>query len=83
MFLRSCLPYVEGIGTPAWRGKVLQYLPAPAAKEMANVVDTLHSKSAEIVAMRRAELAERGKDTGKRDLLSALCRLFYLFRSPS
>ncbi|KZT02243.1 cytochrome P450 [Laetiporus sulphureus 93-53] len=70
--LRNILPYVIDIGSPSFQRQALRYLPSPAVREMADIVDTLNQKSADIIKSRKAALAAMGEDDSEAKDVSIL-----------
>ena len=78
LFHRQFLPYLNNIGPPELRRKMLEMIPSKDIKDIIHVVDTLDSGSRKIVSEKRAAL-EKGDQGVKqlvsqgKDILSALC----------
>ena len=76
--VRQLLPFVKYLGTASMRRKFLRYLPLPASKEMADVIDALNSKAENIVENRAAALSGKAEDISQgKDILSILSTSHY------
>ncbi|EIW54984.1 cytochrome P450 [Trametes versicolor FP-101664 SS1] len=53
---RWTLPYLVHIGTPAFRRRVMQWLPMPRLHRLQAVVDTMHRRATEIYREKKARL---------------------------
>lgn len=72
------MPYVSLIGTPAFRRRILEWIPMKRLHKLKSVVDTMHGRAKEIYTEKKA-LLDRGDEAlleqvgeGK-DLMSILC----------
>ena len=46
--LRRILPYLPDVGTPAFRGKLVELVPHAGVQEMKQFIDTMYRRSVEI-----------------------------------
>lgn len=79
IFYRQFLPWVANIGSPAFRRKVLEFLPSRIAKEACELVDSLTSHSTAIFEHQKSSLdkdddeVQRQVGAGK-DIMSVLLK---------
>ena len=66
--LRTILPFVQNLGSAAFRRHVIEWLPVPIVQEMKGLVDTLYGEAERIVA--DAQEALDGGDEGTKQLVS-------------
>ncbi|KAI5121363.1 hypothetical protein M0805_000671 [Coniferiporia weirii] len=76
---RQFLPWLVDIGSPAFRRKVLEYIPSGLIKEMTKIVDTMDDQSRQIF-MKKKKALEDGDEAVQRqvgkgkDIMSVLLR---------
>lgn len=77
LVMRPILPTIVRIGTPAFRRKVVEWLPLKIVQEAIEVIDIMHEESISIYNSKKTALAEEEEavvqQSGKgKDILSIL-----------
>ena len=75
--LRRILPYLPDIGTPAFRRKMMEWVPHEGVQRIKAIIDTIHKRSLEIYRskQRALELGDEAvvKQVGEgKDIMSIL-----------
>ena len=83
IFFRPLLPFVEKIGTPAFRSWIVDHFPSERLRLIKNISDTIHSESIEILrdkrtAIQSGDQAMIDKVGEGKDIMSILCKLLQL-----
>lgn len=78
IFFRPLLPFVEKIGTPAFRSWIVDHFPSERLRLIKNISDTIHSESIEILrdkrtAIQSGDQAMIDKVGEGKDIMSILC----------